>query len=377
MTSTPASRTVPTMTTTDPTAAVDIDEQAAEEFAGRLFELFTGATLSCLIDIGRRTGLFDAAGRGPATSDELANRASLQERYVREWLGAMATAGIFEYEGSTATYWLPREHAACLSGDGAENLSGVALLTTILAKQVPAVTEAFRHGGGVPYEAYVPEIHEALDALWGPIYAQLLVPAYLPLVPGLTERLAAGTRVADVGCGTGNALLVLASTFPASAFVGYDLDEAALDRARIAAAARGLTNVTFEHADAADLQVEHLFDVVFVFNSIHDQARPAAVLEQIHNALVPGGVFVMDEPRVSSRLEDNIGNPMAPFVYAVSTLHCLTVSLAADGAGLGTAWGEEVAVEMLGDAGFGPVQIHDAPGDPGNAVFVTSRSAAA
>lgn len=364
------------MTTTGPTTDVDIDEQAAEEFAGRLFELFTGATLSCLIDIGRRTGLFDAATRGPATSDELANRASLQERYVREWLGAMTTAGIFEYESSTATYWLPREHAACLSGDGPENLSGVALFTTILANHVPAVTDAFQHGGGVPYEAYVPEIHEALDALWGPIYTELLVPAYLPLAPGLTEGLTTGARVADVGCGTGNALLVLASAFPASTFFGYDLDDAALDRARTAAAAHDLNNVTFQRADAAALEVDHPFDVVFVFNSIHDQARPAAVLEQVHDALVPGGMFVMDEPRVSSRLEDNIGNPMAPFVYAVSTLHCLTVSLAAGGAGLGTAWGEQVAVAMLRDAGFGPVQIHDAPGDPGNAVFVTTRSAA-
>jgi len=364
-------------TTTDPTADVDVDIQAAEEFAGRLFELFTGAMMSCLIDIGHRAGLFDAATRGPATSDELASRASLQERYVREWLGAMATAGIFEYEGSTATYWLPREHAACLSGDGPENLSGVALLTTILARHVPAVIDAFRHGGGVPYEAYVPDIHDALDALWGPIYAKLLVPAYLPLAPGLTEQLTAGARVADVGCGTGNALLVLASTFPASTFFGYDLDDAALDRARIAAVARGLTNVTFQLADAADIEVHHPFDVVFVFNSIHDQARPAAVLGQIHDILVPGGMFVMDEPRVSSRLEDNMGNPMAPFLYAVSTLHCLTVSLAADGAGLGTAWGEQVAVEMLRDAGFGPVQIHDAPGDPGNAVFVTTRTKAA
>ena len=146
------------MTTTEPTLDVDIDEQAAEKFAGRLFELFTGATLSCLIDIGRRTGLFDAAARGPATSDELANRASLQERYVREWLGAMATAGIFEYSRSTATYWLPREHAACLSGDRPENLSGVALLTTILAKHVPAVTDAFRHGGSAADE-------EVIDAM--------------------------------------------------------------------------------------------------------------------------------------------------------------------------------------------------------------------
>jgi len=363
------------MTTTDATTEVDIDQEAAEQFAGRLFELFTGATLSCLIDIGRRTGLFDAAARGPATSAELAARAGLQERYVREWLGAMATAGIFEYEPSTTTYWLPREHAVCLSGDGPENLSGVALLTTILSDHVPAVSDAFRTGGGVPYDAFVPDIHEALDALWGPIYTHLLIPAYLPLAPGVTERLTAGAHVADIACGTGNALLVLAAAFPASTFVGYDLDGAGLERGRAAAAERGLTNLTFQHTDAADLAVDEPFDVAFVFNAIHDQARPDVVLERIYHALQPGGVFVMDEPRVSSRLEDNIGNPMAPFVYAVSTLHCLTVSLAADGAGLGTAWGEQLAIQMLRDAGFGPVQVHDAPGDPGNAVFVTTRPA--
>jgi SAM-dependent methyltransferase len=351
----------------------DIDEQAADAFAGRLFDLYTGAALSYLVDIGRRTALFDAAAEGPATSDELAARAGLQERYVREWLGAMTTAGIFEHEASTGTYWLPNEHAVALVGSGPDNLAGISLLTTSLAKHVPAVADAFRHGGGVPYEAYAPEIHDALDALWGPIFTDLLVSHYLPLAPGLTERLTGGARAADVGCGTGTALVTLAATFPASSFVGYDLDGAGLARARDAASSRGLTNLIFEHVDAADLVVEEPFDVVFVFNSIHDQARPALALQRIHDALVPGGIFLMDEPTVSSHLEDNIGNPMAPFTYAVSTLHCLTVSLASGGAGLGTAWGRQLAEQMLAAAGFPSVEIHDAPGDPGNAVYVTQR----
>lgn len=360
------------MTATDISDDIDIDEQATEAFAGRLFELFTGAALSALVDIARRTGLFDAAAAGPATSSELAHRAGLQERYVREWLGAMSAAGIVEYDAGTRRFWLPREHAVCLTGDGPENLSGLALLTTILADHVPGVAEAFRHGGGVPYDAFAPDIHDALDALWGPIYSQLLVPEYLPLVPGLPERLTAGARVADVACGTGRALVALASAFPTSTFVGYDLDEAALDRARATAAERGLTNLGFETADAAELSVAEPFEVIFVFNAIHDQARPTDALARIHDALLPGGTFVMDEPRVSSRLEDNLDNPMAPFTYAVSTLHCLTVSLAAGGAGLGTAWGEQLAVQMLHEAGFDQVEIHDAPGDPGNAVFVTT-----
>jgi SAM-dependent methyltransferase len=366
-------RTVGTMTAAETPDNLDIDEEAAEAFAGRLFELFTGAALSALIDIARRTGIFDAAAVGPATSAELAHRAGLQERYVREWLGAMATAGVVEYDADSQRFWLPREHAVCLTGDSPQNLSGLALLTTILSDHVAGVTDAFRHGGGVPYDAFAPDIHDALDALWGPIYSQLLVPEYLPLVPGLSNLLTTAARVADVACGTGRALVALASAFPASTFVGYDLDGVALDRARATAAERRLTNLAFEQADAAELRVAEPFDAIFVFNAIHDQARPGDALARIHDALVPGGIFVMDEPRVSSRLEDNLDNPMAPFTYAVSTLHCLTVSLAAGGAGLGTAWGEELAVQMLHDAGFGPVEVHDAPGDPGNAVFVANR----
>lgn len=366
---------VVTMTTTLTTTTDDtsIDVEAAEEFAGRIFGLLTGGALSYLIDIGHRTGLFDAATQGPATSVQLAARAGLNERYVREWLGAMATGGIFEYQAATKTYWLPREHAACLTGHSVENLAPVARFTTMLAKHVTAVTGAFRHGGGVPYCDYLPEIHEVMDALWQPMYNDFLVPALLPLAPGLADLLAAGARAADVACGSGNALLVLAAEFPATTFVGYDIDGEALARGRAEAGARGLSNLTFEELDAATLTVEDPFDAVFVFNALHDQAAPAVVLERIHDALVAGGFLVMNEPRVSSNLEDNIGNPVAPFFYAVSTLHCMTVSLAQGGAGLGTAWGEQLALQMLADAGFGPVAVHDAPGDPGNAVFVTRR----
>ena len=357
-------------TTSEPST---IDDHAVEEFAGRLFELFTGAAMCCLIDIGHRTRLFEVAAEGPATSAQLASRAGLDERYVREWLGAMVTAGIFEYEPSVTSYWLPREHAACLTGNGVGNLAPMALLTTILARHVDGVTRAFRHGGGVPYGAFVPEIHDVMEALWGPMYRDLLVPAIVPLAPGLPERLTAGARVADVACGTGDALLALAVSYPKSTFVGYDLDADAIVRAHGKAATRGLTNVRFEQCDAAHLTVDEPFDAVFVFNAIHDQAAPARVLERIRDALVPGGVLLMDEPRVSSNLEDNVGNPLAPFTYAVSTLHCLTVSLAVGGAGLGTAWGEQVACRMLADAGFDDVVVHDAPGDPGNAVFVARK----
>jgi SAM-dependent methyltransferase len=359
------------MTTTSPGAT--LDEQVAEEFAGRLLQHYTGAALTYLIEIGRRTGLLNTAAAGPATSQELAARAGLTERYVREWLGAMACGGIVEYETATGRYRLPPEHTACLTGDGVDNLAPLAYLTVVLAKHVPAVSEAFRSGGGVAYSAYVPDLHDVMEALWGPIYDTLLVGRIVPLAPGLAQKLAAGARAADVACGTGRALVALATAYPASTFIGYDLDDTAVDRARTRAAELNLTNVSFQTRDAATLTVTEPFDAVLVFNAIHDQAAPAVVLRRIHDALAPGGTLLMNEPRLSSDLGDNVNNPMATFIYAVSTLHCLTVSLAAGGAGLGAAFGEQAARQLLADAGFGEIAVHEAPGDPGNAVFVTHK----
>jgi SAM-dependent methyltransferase len=350
-----------------------VDPARVEAFAGRLFELYTGGLLTFLVDIGHRTGLFAAAAAGPATSAELASRADLQERYVREWLGAMVTGGILEHDPEAGTYRLPAEHAACLTGPGSGNLAPLSRLDTHLAKHVDAVARAFREGGGVPYAEYRPEFTDVMDAMGRGGFDELLVGEYVPLVPGLAERLAAGARVADVGCGTGHAIVLLAAAYPASTFVGYDLADDAIVRARSEAAAAGLANARFEARDAAQLTVAEPFDVVFVFDAIHDQVAPAAVLERIDAALAPGGTFVMVEPRASSDLAGNLDNPVAPLLYSVSTLHCLTVSLAGGGAGLGAAWGEELARSMLADAGFVDVAVHEAPGDPLNAVFVATR----
>jgi SAM-dependent methyltransferase len=346
---------------------------AVEAFAERLVGAVTDAFLTALVDIGRRTGLFEAAARGPATSTELAERAGLHERYVREWLGAMVTGGYLDYDPGDGRYTLPAEHAALLTGDSVDNLAPLATMATVLTRHVDAVTRCFTEGGGVPWAAYCPEVHEVLDLLGQPLVRDLLVPEILPLAPGLPERLREGARLADVACGSGNVLVRLGAEFPRSTFVGFDQDEPAILEARRRAADAGLDNVRFEVADAAGLTTDEPFDAVTVFNAVHDQARPDEVLRAIHGLLRPGGTLLLDEPRVSSRLEENVGNPLAPMIYAISLLHCMTVSLAEGGAGLGTAWGEQTALRMLAEAGFGEVQVHEAPGDPGNAVFVTHR----
>lgn len=357
-------------TTTD---GQPLDGSRVEAFAETLFGFYTGGMLSYLVDIGHATGLFDAARAGPATSGGLANRAGLHERYVREWLGAMVTGGVFGYEPSTGTYRLPAEHAVCLTGDTSSNLAPFSLLTTHLARHVDQVTAAFRDGGGVPYEAFRPEFTDVMDALNRGGFDERLVSSWLDLVPGLRDRLTAGVRVADVGCGTGHAMVLLGQAFPTSMFVGYDIAEDAIAAGRREAAERAVDNVTFEVRDAATLTVDEPFDVVFVFDAIHDQVAPADVLAQIRDMLTADGVLLAFEPHASSNLEDNVAHPLAPFLYAISTLHCLTISLAHDGTGLGTVWGEQVAREMLRDAGFSHVTVRDVPDEPVNALYVARR----
>src|SRR5512133_3878228 len=186
-----------------------IDETRVQEFAGRLFGIYTGAMLSAMIDIGYRTGLFEAAAQGPASSPELARRAGLHERYVREWLGSMASSSIVEYDAASETYRLPSEHAACLTG-GSGNLAPFGQLNTHLATHVKDVARVFP---------------DAMDALGRGAFDEELIDAWLPCVPALRETLTRGARVADVARGTGHAVVLLAREFPRSTFTGYDLAE--------------------------------------------------------------------------------------------------------------------------------------------------------
>ncbi len=258
--------------------------------------------------------------------------------------------------------------------DGPMNLAPMAALSTHLGKHVHQVARAFREGGGVPYSEFRPEFTDVMDAISRVYFDGALVDLYLPLIPGLRERLEAGIRVADVACGTGHALVLLGRAFPASTFVGYDIDDGAIGRARAEASGAQLTNVTFEVRDAARLQVEQPFDLVFVFDAVHDQVDPGAVLASIRNALTPDGVFFMKEPHGADALEGNLDNPMAPLLYGVSTLHCMTVSLAYGGAGIGTMFGEQLALRLLADAGFTSVEVVPAPNDPPDAVYIARKS---
>jgi SAM-dependent methyltransferase len=346
----------------------EIDIKRAQAFARQVFGFYTGGIVSLLIHIGYKHGLFDAAAKGPATSAELAARAGLNERYVREWLGSLTTAGIFTHDAATGAFALPAEHAICLTGDNRLNVAPVSGFIPHLGKVVPRVMEAMRDGGGVPYSEFRPEFTELMDDAWRRIYDDALLGGFLPRVAGLTARLEAGARVADIGCGTGHAVNLMARAYPRSTFAGYEIAEDAIARARAEADAMGLANARFEVLDVTRLPAEPKLDVIFAFDTIHDQAHPAAVLKRAHDALAPDGLFVMVDVKGTSDVREDLKNPFAPFYYGVSLMHCMTVSLAEGGAGLGTMWGEKVARRMLAEAGFTGVEVIDAP-RPQNVIY--------
>ena len=346
----------------------------AEEFAGRMVGILADASLALMVSIGHQLRLFDVlAVLPPATSREISATAGLQERYVREWLGAMTTGRIVTYDREADTYALPPEHAACLTRDaGPNNLSGVMQFIPLLAGVEQQVVHCFRHGGGVPYSAYE-RFHALMAEDSAAVQDSALIDGILPLVPGLPDRLAAGIDVADIGCGQGHAINLMARAFPASRFTGFDFSEAAIATARQEAESLELPNARFAVCDVGTLDTPSRFDLVTAFDAIHDQAHPGRVLANIAAALRPSGAFLMVDIKASSYVDDNIELPWAPFLYTVSTLHCMTVSLALNGEGLGTAWGAETAVRMLGEAGFAHVDVKELEADPFNSYYVATR----
>ncbi|MGE2733289.1 class I SAM-dependent methyltransferase [Mycolicibacterium vaccae] len=345
-----------------------------EDFAQRMVDTIDAASVAILLSIGHQTRLFDTLTQlPPASSDQIADAAGLDERYVREWLGGVVAARIVDYDAPTQTYSLPGHRAAVLSRNaGPDNLARVAQFIPLLAEVEQKVLSCFRRGGGLSYAEY-PRFHTLMAEQSGEVFDAALIDAILPLVDGLPEKLAAGADVADFGCGSGHAVNVMAQAYPASRFVGVDFSEEGVANGAAEARRLGLANATFQRADLAAYTETEVFDVVTAFDAIHDQAHPAQVLANIHRALRPGGVFLMVDIKASSRLEDNVGVPFATYFYTVSTMHCMSVSLGLDGDGLGTCWGRERATSMLADAGFGDVEVREIDTDPINNYYIARK----
>jgi 2-polyprenyl-3-methyl-5-hydroxy-6-metoxy-1,4-benzoquinol methylase len=352
-----------------------INKEKADAFAQRMIQVLNHAGVAMMTSIGHRTGLFQVMNNlEPSPASAIAKAAGLIERYVKEWLGAMVTGGIVDYDAEKQTYSLPPEHAAFLTPEATpNNISVPAQFVSVLGSVEDRIVDCFRRGGGVPYSEYG-RFHEVMAEESSQTVGSALLDSILPLVPDLKQRLQNGATVLDVGCGSGRTVLLMAEEFAASTFIGYDLSEEVIAKARNEAARRGLINAEFAVNDVAQLAEASKYDLITAFDSIHDQAHPQRVLQNIARALKPDGVFLMQDISGSSNLENNMNLPLAPFGYTISCMHCMTVSLAQDGEGLGAMWGEEKAREMLKEAGFNSIEVNHLPHDILNSYFVVRNA---
>ncbi|KTC84473.1 class I SAM-dependent methyltransferase [Legionella brunensis] len=351
-----------------------INQIKAEQFAENLLSTMNHAALALMISIGHRSKLFDTMSQMSfASSEEIAQKAGLNERYVREWLKALVVGRILEYNESQKTYFLPPEHAAFLTRMASpNNIAVIAQFIPVLANVEELILDSFVNGGGVPYEAYS-RFHEVMAEESNQTIYLALLDKILPLVKGLRAQLEQGIKVLDIGCGYGRALTLMAKTFPKSQFFGFDLCEETIINANLMAKENNLTNIQFTQKDLSTWDEVEVYDLITSFDVIHDQAQPEKVLQAVYRALKPQGVFLMQDIKTSSDVEKNMDHPIAPFIYTISCLHCMTVSLSQNGAGLGAAWGEELAEKMLRKAGFTRIEKNYLEHDIMNTYYVVHK----
>lgn len=332
----------------------NFDPDKTRKFLGQVTNDLGAAMLGALTYIGDRLEIFKALSSGEwFTSEELARRTGLNERYLREWLGAMAAAGYVMYESKDRVYTMPPEHAMVLANeDSPFFMGGFMQMVVPNVTMASRVADAFRTGKGVPQSDYPPETFHAMERSSAGMYRHQLVRKWLPAMPHVVEALKAGATAADVGCGSGLAAITLAKAFPYARVYGYDIHPVSIERARANAQGAGVADrVTFEVRDGTKLP-EARFDFVSTFDVVHDSADPVALLRSIRRSLKLEGTYLMVEVNVSPNVEDNI-NAKGRLMYSVSTLYCMTVSLAEGGAGIGAVMGEPKAREIAFEAGFG------------------------
>lgn len=329
-----------------------------EEFSGKVLGDFAGCFATLLSMIGDRLGLFtQLAEGGPATSSELAQRAGIQERYAREWLAALTCAGYLTVDPESGRFALPAAHVPALAEEaGPMFLCGAYQELRGIISTLDDVIDAFRNGGGVSLEQYPAETWDGLERFTASWHENVLLQQWIPAVPAVQRKLEDGVLAADVGCGRGRAVIKLAQAFPHSRFVGYDIFEPVVRAAEQNAHAAGVSDrVSFRQLDASK-GLPEVYDVITTFDVIHDTVDPVGTLKSIRAALRPDGHFLLLEVNSSEKVEENVG-PIGTVLYGFSTLHCMTISLAHDGAGLGACGMNEPTVRRLcAEAGFSSVQ---------------------
>ena len=334
------------------TATVPQDHaEQVEAFAGRAIGDIAGTMTALFCALGDKLGLFAALDSGgPATAAELAERSGVDERYGLEWLRGLTAAGYLEYDGASGRFSIPAAHAEVLAREGGAMFFGGGYQELIgMMSQLGRIEQSFREGGGVPQAAYPDDTYVGMARFTRAWYDHHLIGGWLPMMPELQARLEQGVSWADVGCGTGRAVVALAKAYPASTFVGYDAFPAQVERARRDAEEAGVSDrVRFDVADGAE-GLPRTFDVISTFDVVHDAVDPAGLVTGIRRSLNDGGSYLMLEINCQDDPADNVG-PMATVMYGFSVLYCMTTSLAHGGAGLGTCGCPPGVVNELGEA---------------------------
>jgi SAM-dependent methyltransferase len=338
----------------------------------RVWTLKQGEVVSLMIHLGDRLGIYRAmAGQGPFSAAGLAARTGLHERWLLEWLRSQAAAGLID-TADGETFELGVEAAEVLADeDGSLWFAAGAFQGGVAAPEVvDRLADAFRTGRGLTYDDLGPSAAHGVERMLGPWTRLALVPRILPALDGLSTRLANGIRVADVGCGSGTALLTMAAAFPRSTFEGFDPSRHAIDRARARLAGTGLTNVQLHVAPAADLPPVPTYDFVLTLDCIHDMAKPAEAIAAIRAALHDDGTWLIKDIRAGATWNDNQRNPVLAMMYATSVATCMSSALSEpDGAGLGTlGFHRQLAEAMCREAGFTRFTVHDFD-DPANLYY--------
>jgi 2-polyprenyl-3-methyl-5-hydroxy-6-metoxy-1,4-benzoquinol methylase len=342
------------------------------EMALRVWGYKQGEVVSLMIHLGDRLGIYRALdGAGPVTAGQLAATTGLHERWLLEWLRGQAAAGLLD-SADGEVFQLSREGAALLADEEGSRwfAAGAFQGAAATPETVDRLAESFRTGRGLSFDDFGPDAARKVERTLGPWPRLTLLPVVVPSLDGVAARLQVGTRVADVGCGSGIILLTLAAAFPRSRFDGYDPSRHAISRAHDNLRERGLANVAFHQRAAERLPARPTFGLVLTFDCLHDMPRPEQAARAIRRCIAGDGTWLIKEIRAGQTWQQNLAHPVAAMLYGNSVASCLPSGLSEPGgAGLGTLGLPQARLEKLcRDAGFSRFRVHDI-GDPANLYY--------
>ncbi|WP_409431066.1 class I SAM-dependent methyltransferase [Mycobacterium sp. SMC-16] len=344
-----------------------VDEDKLNDFLGMAIGDMGAAMSASLILLGDRLGLYKALAAQPLTSTQLAEKTGTVERYVREWLANQAAGGYVQFDADDGAWSLSPEQAACLADpNGPVDVPGAYNIIEAVFHVLDRTTENFRTGAGLEWGDHHPCLFAGTERFFRAGYNANLVSSWLPALDGAVERLEAGAKVADVGCGHGASTVLMAQTYPNSTFIGYDYHAESVRVAAERAAEAGVPNAKFEVADATSY-ADKDFDLIAFFDCLHDMADPVGVMQHTRTALTPDGIAMIVEPFAGDGLQDNL-NPIGRMMYGASSQICVPVSLARNGPALGAQAGEARLRDVVVDEG-GFTRFRRATETPFNLVF--------